>query len=295
MLTTRVTTPDDAEAVLAVERAVAPYKVRSLDTWRHLLADEAPARHGRRVVALVEGQVVGYGAAALNIYTSVEGAATLTVSVVPHARRRGVGTALLTDLQRHLTSIGAQHVECFATDDSLGFAEAQGFTPSRPVRYLGLNLDGELPVPPAVQPALLPMSEVEPSAVYECDVEASLDEPGDVPFDAVSYEDWLRDLWQSPRLDAALSRAAVDGDRVVAFTFVERADTRVWSGMTGVRRSHRGQGLAKAVKAHALAAARSAGATQAFTSIDESNSPMRAVNSWLGYQVVATQYPTYRS
>jgi len=60
--------------------------------------------------------------------------------------------------------------------------------------------------------------------------------------------------------------------------------------MTGTIPAHRGRGLAKLVKSVALRRAAQAGVSGAFTSNDDENGPMLAVNNWLGYRRVQTQF-----
>jgi RimJ/RimL family protein N-acetyltransferase len=57
--------------------------------------------------------------------------------------------------------------------------------------------------------------------------------------------------------------------------------------MTATVPEHRGRGLARLAKITAL---RRAGARFAYTGNDESNLPMLAVNTRLGYRPVATQW-----
>lgn len=133
------------------------------------------------------------------------------------------------------------------------------------------------------------IDELDPRQVYTADTVASLDEPGDSPLDAIEYDDWLREIWESPAQDKALGTAVVIGDEVACFTAVEVDGDRVWSGMTGTIPAYRGRGLAKLVKSVALRRAAAAGVTGAFTSNDDENGPMLAVNNWLGYRRVRTQ------
>jgi GNAT superfamily N-acetyltransferase len=89
--------------------------------------------------------------------------------------------------------------------------------------------------------------------------------------------------------DKSLSVAAVAGDEVACFTAIETEGDRAWSGMTGTIPAYRGKGLAKLVKSVALRRCAAAGITGAFTSNDDANGPMLAVNNWLGYRRVGTE------
>lgn len=70
---------------------------------------------------------------------------------------------------------------------------------------------------------------------------------------------------------------------VVAFTRLTRREGGVDSEQTVTARAHRGQGLATALKAHALAWARTEGTTRASTGGTVLNLPVLRVNTRLGY------------
>jgi GNAT superfamily N-acetyltransferase len=100
-----------------------------------------------------------------------------------------------------------------------------------------------------------------------------------------------RDL-AGPYTDLHASTVVLVGGAPAACTLVE-ADlegSRVWSLGTGTLPAYRGRGLAKLAKAVALHQASAAGAIHAYTSNDEVNAPMLAINTWLGYQACATQW-----
>jgi RimJ/RimL family protein N-acetyltransferase len=90
-------------------------------------------------------------------------------------------------------------------------------------------------------------------------------------------------------MDKSLSVAAMTGDEMVSFTAMETDGDRAWSGMTGAIPSYRGRGLAKLVKSVALRRCAAAGITAAYTSNDDENAPMLAINNWLGYHRVQTE------
>ncbi|WP_203828692.1 GNAT family N-acetyltransferase, partial [Actinoplanes palleronii] len=137
---------------------------------------------------------------------------------------------------------------------------------------------------------LMSLRETTPEALYAADVAAATDEPGDAPPQPPSFATWRYDIWDNPDLDHDLSIAAVLNGEIVSFSLLARVGTRVWSDMTATAPAHRGRGLARRTKTEALRRAAAAGVTTAFTSNDESNAPMLAVNTHLGYHPVATQF-----
>jgi GNAT superfamily N-acetyltransferase len=80
---------------------------------------------------------------------------------------------------------------------------------------------------------------------------------------------------------------AFKGGEVVAVTLVVRAGAReAYFTYTGVLRPYRGLGLAKAVKALALAKLRELGYLRASANNNIANKPIVAVNRKLGFKIV---------
>src|SRR5262245_63937143 len=79
----------------------------------------------RFTVAALDGEVVGSGVAGLS---DMGDRVSIKVRVLPNARRRGVGTAILRDLVAHAGQFGfdkiATHLE---EEDGRAFAERFGF------------------------------------------------------------------------------------------------------------------------------------------------------------------------
>ncbi|SIN23219.1 GNAT family N-acetyltransferase [Micromonospora cremea] len=288
----RVAQPDDAPAVVALRAMVYPYLVRGVDSTRKMIAEPPPEEGWTAFVAEVDAQVVGWVSAQRNGSTSTADAGDIALlHVRPEHRRRGIGTALLTTATDHLTSLGIRRLRAWAQPDALPFARRHGFEPSRELRYSALDLD---PAPALPEPPpgvrLRPIAELDPRLLYAANVASAVDEPGDVPVDAVSYPSWQYDVWENLGLDKAASTAAeIDGE-VAAFSLVKRDGDRMWSDYTGTVPAYRGRGLARLAKTAALHRAAAGGVRVAYTSNDEANAPMLAINARLGYRPVATQW-----
>jgi GNAT superfamily N-acetyltransferase len=287
---------DDAEAVAALRRTVFPYLVMSPGQLRHVLMVKSPQERFAAYVAEADGEVIGWAAAGLNTWTSEVGAGYVDVYVHPEHRRHGIGSGLAGTAHAHLDDIGARRVRTFAAPDGVEFARSRGYEGDRQMHYAGLDPRVLPDQPPAPDDILLvAMKELTPRQAFTADSTATLDEPSDMPLDAIDYDDWVRDVWESPALDLDLSVAAMAGDEVACFTAIETDGDRAWSAMTGTLPAHRGRGLAKLVKSVALRRAADAGVTGAFTSNDDENQPMLAINQWLGYRRVATHVGLLRS
>ncbi|WP_238162958.1 GNAT family N-acetyltransferase [Kribbella capetownensis] len=287
---------DDADAVAQVQRAVYSYKAMSPAVIRHMITAKAP---GERFLALVGesgGELVAWGSAGLNVWTSSPGQSHVSIYVHPDHRRQGIGSALAERLHQHVSEVGAVRVRTFVQPDSLEFARDLGYDGTRQMHYAGVDprkLPPQPPTPDGIE--LVTFDQVDPHQAYTADTVASLDEPGDSPIDAVGYDEWLDEIWNGPGLDKSLSVAAMAGDEMAAFTVIETAGDRAWSGMTGTIPAYRGRGLAKLVKSVALRRAADAGITAAYTSNDDENGPMLAINNWLGYQRVQTEHGLLRT
>lgn len=292
----RPAVPDDAEAVSALRRATFSYSVMSPASARHMLTLELPAERALRLVALVDGRIVAWGSAGLNTWTSEPGQSGITIYVHPEHRRQGIGGALAQRLHGHLGEIGAVRVRTFAEPGGVDFAKRLGYDGSRQMHYSGVD-PRVLPERPAGPDGieLVTMDQLTPRQAYTADAVATLDEPSDSPIDAIDYDDWVQEVWNSPGLDKSLSVAAMAGDEVAAFSAVETDGDRAWSAMTGSVPAYRGRGLAKLAKWEALRLCAGAGITGAFTSNDDENGPMLAINNWLGYRRVETQTGLLRS
>jgi GNAT superfamily N-acetyltransferase len=287
---------DDADAVAAVRRAVYPYKAMSAAATRHLITVATPDERFLPLVAEADGEVVGWGAAGLSVWTSDPGQSHLTIFVHPDHRKQGIGSQLAERLHQHLTEVGARRVRVFVHPDGLEFARNRGSDGARQMQFAGVELRS-LPEQPETPGGieLVSFDEVDPRAAYTADTIASLDEPGDSPMDSMEYDRWLDEIWNSPSMDKSLSIAAMAGDEMAAFTIVETDGDRMWSGMTGTIPAYRGRGLAKLVKSVALRRAAAAGITSAYTSNDDENGPMLAINNWLGYRRVQTELALLRT
>jgi len=142
----------------------------------------------------------------------------------------------------------------------------------------------------------VPFAETTPEDVFAVDAEATLDEPGDTPADAIDFDEWKAVSWEAPDTDKQASILVYADGQPAAYTLVETdLGTRMWSGGTGTRRAFRGRGLAKYAKSVALRRAAEGGVTDAYTSNDEENGPMLAINEWLGYRPCGAQFSYLRA
>jgi mycothiol synthase len=234
------------------------------------------------LIAELDGEIVGNGMADRS---DIGTRGFASARVVPDARRRGVGTALLRELVAHVEALALDKVATMVEDEgSRAFAERFGFQEvNRQVEQVRLLSEvPEAPPPPngievttiAESPELL--REAHPLAV-----EGYADMATDGTA-TISLEDWLRDEATYP----AGSFVALAGGEVVGFSGLVRHDNEgvAEDGLTVVRRDWRRRGLAHALKARELAWAAENGLREVVTWTQTGNEGMRALNERLGYE-----------
>lgn len=274
-----------------------PYLPQSPQTTLNTLATDRPKMRRMSFVGEIDGRVVAFGSTWLDIETSVDGAASLSLLVDESHRRQGIATRLLERLESHWTTIGATEITTrLSSEAARTFAEANGFAASRTELISHLPLV-ELPEMPPIPEGitLRPLSELDDMRIlHDIDTTITSDVPADEPWQPLSYEDWRVQYLDDPVTDAESTVLAFDGEQAVALAWMDRVADRAWSSLTGTRREYRGRGLARLVKIAALGRARERGAVAAFTNNDATNAPMLAVNSRLGYRPYTEQYTFVR-
>jgi GNAT superfamily N-acetyltransferase len=279
-------TDADLEAWRQVRIAVLPNeRAAQVEEMRHAMTPET-----LHLLAEIDGEVVGSGIASRS---DLAGQGSLAPRVLPEARRRGVGTALLRELAAHVERIGFDRAGSTVDDPgSLVFAERFGFREvGREVEQVRTIGDEPRPEPPdgveivsvAERPELF-------DRTYDLAVEAFQDFAIDVPLD-VSRESWEREWLTWPEG----SFVALAGDEVVGCAGLIHDDDhpeRAENSLTAVRRDWRRRGLASVLKRTTLAWASENGLREIYTWTQTGNEGMRAVNESLGYVTRSTSIRT---
>jgi mycothiol synthase len=215
------------------------------------------------------------------------------VLVLPEARGAGLGDALLDTIEAWARGRGSTHLEGgIAEDDvaTIAWAAARGFAEVGRNSRLVLDLtaiDAPDPAPPpgieivtwADRPELA-------RGLWEVAREAGPDIPGEEDTDVGPFEEWLerdmRGVGDRPEaVFVALENGEVLGYAKLAFN-PERTD-RAYHDLTGVRRVHRGRGIARALKATQIAWAKEHGYGSLQTANEVRNEPIRRLNERHGY------------
>ncbi len=278
----------DAAGVVELIHEVFPAAVTTVEGWRQQHAS-VPARARRAAwVATVDDAIVARAEASLNWFSESR-TAFAGVSVREPFRRRGIGGRLWELVEQHLHALTPSRVLSMFTEtpEAVAFARARGFAEVR-AETMSCVDPREVDLSPLDGPPieLVPLSRVSPEEVYEVDVITTADVPMTDSLDDIRFDEWLETIWRRPTMTLDGSFAAIDERRVVAITMLAAnfAIARGFNEYTATLPSHRGRGLALQVKLASLRWAAENGITAVWTTNDETNAPMLAINSRLGYE-----------
>jgi GNAT superfamily N-acetyltransferase len=285
----RACTGEDEEArSLAIHNTVWPHRAVTMDEVRSF---KEACRDYADFLGSVDDEEKGSAAIAILPQRPRHGFLLLTV--LEDGRGRGLGSALYATVSEWMRERGLDEVHASAMEDdeeSLAWAARRGFREIERYPRLLLDLSTiEEPVvhaPPGVE--ILTWADHPDLArgMYEVAVEAYADVPGGDTEEMEPFDDWLAHDMQSSgdRPDATF--VAVAGGEVVGYAkyfITEARPTVAFHDMTGVRRSWRGRGVARALKQAQIAWAKRAGYEVLETANEERNEPIRRLNADLGY------------
>jgi GNAT superfamily N-acetyltransferase len=219
----------------------------------------------------------------------------LVWNLVPEAsRRRGIGSALLTELSHRATELGYGELECWIDDhetEGLAFARARSYVEVARELEVALDLEGYEPPPVDPPPGIEIVTWAEwpelVSGMYEVFREAEPDIPGEEDTDTVSFETWFAEHMSGSGDRPEWTFVALAGDEVVGyakFSLTEAQPTTAFHDLTGVKRAWRRRGIAGALKRRQIAWAKENGYTRVVTNNEERNEPIRRLNEQLGYK-----------
>jgi GNAT superfamily N-acetyltransferase len=235
------------------------------------------------------------GSAVVGLHPSHPEVAFTLLTVLPEARRRGAGSALYAVVSAWTGERGVDVLETrVAGDDeeSLAFALRRGFQEHS--REAGLELDLSAPVPHFDPPTGIELTtlaerpDVEPQ-LYDVALETDADVPGEEDTVMQPREEWLARHGLRPRIPPGSFVVALDGDEVIGYAKLrlDPSGRTATHAMTGVKRTWRGRGIARALKSRQIAWAKQRGLERLRTTNELRNAPMRRVNELLGYTPAA--------
>lgn len=284
----------DLEQVVAIHNAdPVLYKV-SVEQFVDDFATLPPHLAHRLTVAESEGEVVGWVDLQNDAGAYHPQKFMLHLGVPLAFRRRGIGGALFQAALEQARALDGLSLRVQVRDDdagSLAFARARGFEVTKTDFASTLDLASfswpDVALPGGVRIGML--AEVDSPEVRRAMHDAfsviRLDTPRSEPPTPISFEFFEEHIAGNKDLLQLATPLALQGDTVVGFTGCFRTEdegiAEQW--LTGVRREHRGQGLALALKLACIRALQGLGYTKLMTDNDTRNAPMLAVNTKLGF------------
>jgi len=285
---TPVETDADLEAMIHVRRLVTPEARPTVENLRHNLESKEElhylvARAGEEPVAC----------AFVESWTET---AAGDIAVVPAARRRGIGSAMLAELSRRARGFGKGTIQGEVKEsdaESRAFLERRGFVQVGAEKAVVLDLNGTEPPEVAPPPGVRIASRVEEpdrlQEMYAVGVQADEDIPGSAGVQ--TFAEWRAQEIDKPSRRPELCFLALAGDEVVGYAALHVFGDEAFHGLTATRRDWRRRGVASALKRAEIAAARQAGFRRLVTESEERNEPMRRLNEKLGF-VPAPEFST---
>lgn len=289
--------PGDDEGLRAfvdIVNAVTPEWPTSVDEERWA---DATYPGGTRFVGLLGDAPVATGSVGrIYMYEPTFERYYFGITVLPAARRRGLGTQLWTACSAVARTAGKTGLQTDVSErhpEGLAFLGRLGFEEVERMKMVQLSLDGMAP-PPLEPPAGISLTTLAQRpdlerGLYEVAAEAYLDIPSiDEPVAVGSFDEFIaRDVRRDGIPPDGLAIAVDDTTGEVAgwasLMFVPGSTTMAWHDMTAVGRRWRGRGVATALKRATIAWAIEHGLEILETGNDPENGPMRAVNIKLGF------------
>jgi GNAT superfamily N-acetyltransferase len=221
--------------------------------------------------------------------------------VISAFRRRGIGSALLSHARTEMRVHDPLAFTAGAKEDwpeSIAFLERHGFVETMRNFESTLHLPNFDPAPfaDAVARAAEQGYSIKSYAdlagapgldkqLHALAMELRRDVPAPEPMTDVPLETWVKYL-HGPDFRPDLYLVAFHGGQMVGMSTARASDEGadiLATGLTGVKREHRGRGVSKALKVKALTAAKAGGGRLVKTWNETHNQRMLAVNEWLGF------------
>jgi GNAT superfamily N-acetyltransferase len=253
-------------------------------------------------VALDQERLVGFGSFSPAWWTGDFGTYVAEIRVDPSRWRQGIGTGLYDWLRSRLLTRAATRLVSWVREDATNaryFAAHHGFSETGQViqEYRLLIPEAKTDSYQGVE-ARLRSEGVQIASLAELGrddgpflraLQQLWADSGDGPPDSEqlhrSFPSWRQGVLDAVGLSRETHWIALDGERPVGMTFLKRlSEDAAENDYTGVAATHRGRGIAPALKLRAIAWAAEHGVSWFYTSSEVGNTPMITINRRLGYQ-----------
>ena len=297
-------TDDEYRAVLDIGNANWPDEAQGLSEFKHEDASRDPQYFFERFVGEVEGLIVAYGSISHCSWSHVPGKYLVFVEVHPDHHGKGYGSEMYDFLMSKLSGMDANALVSWTRDDkpdyirfltNRGFEFAMRYAVSRlDVTRLDLSefdwTEGKMEELGVEILCLTELKKLDPDwkrSWYDLGWELFRDIPSLDEVTQPTFERWSK-RFENPSYRENMHWFAKDGDRLVGYTglWLSEADPeKLYTGLTGVVRSHRRKGIATALKVYGFGRAKELCAKVIETD-NEENNPMFGLNLRLGFKPV---------
>lgn len=295
----RPVTNDDYQALSDLNVAVYEFYMSPAELLDEEESFPAHVQHARWV-AEAEGKVVASGRYFQHVGRFHPQKFRMEIDVHPDYRGRGIGRALYERVMAALAPFDPIAVQTNAREDwaaSFAALAKAGFVEKMRTWENKLDLTQFDPAPFAetvrrveeLGYRLVYHKEMAGDAaflqkLYDAIMEIRSDVPATDPSTPIPFEHWLTKQVEGETVWAWLV-ALKDGEvaGVTHLLTTDEAEGMLHTGLTGVRREHRGTGLAYALKVKSLVDAKAAGFTTVLTWNESNNRRMLAVNERVGF------------
>ena len=303
MITIRPFEMKDKDYQLAVNigNAVWTEYPETLEEWKESDEKQSKAVKWGRYFAELDGQTVGFAYYNQSLWINHPGKLAVGVMALPGYRNRGVGTALWQHLCREVEQFDPLRLRTVTREDyedGVRFAQKFGFTEKmrdwesrlNPTtlnlaewkRYARRIAEQGIEIKSVVELASDPNRD---RKLYELEWAVDRDVPSTEPPSKLPFEEFQK-VWERTNLVPDAWFVALQNGQYVAMSdlWSSQAEPDVlYVGLTGVIRSHRGRGIATAVKLKSIEYAQQQGIREIRTWNETRNEAILDINSRMGF------------
>jgi RimJ/RimL family protein N-acetyltransferase len=294
-------TPGDYAAAVEVSNRVWPEYSNTVADWQHEDEHRDPKCRAAKWVAEVNGTLVGVAGYEQYVGQYHPRKFGVFASILPEHQGHGLGTALYQAVLAGLAPFDPLRLTADTREDqarAVAFLRRHGFVEKMRSWESRLDVPAFDPTPLATE-AAKPLAEgivlrTWPELAHVADRERRMwllqqelvqDVPSPDAHTPVDFDYFVAERLHHPDFIPDGLLVAVDGDEWVGFTQLWRskASPDLYTGLTGVKRSHRRRHIALALKLQSIAYARSIGTPVIKTWNERNNHGMLAINERLGF------------
>jgi len=290
-------------AVAAVTNAVWPDNPSTVEEWKHNDQTRDPNYMFHRLVVEAENKIVAVGIYCDPWWSMKPGKYYINMNVHPNYQRRGIGAAFYNHLMDCLAEYNPATIMANTREDQTGalrFLEKRGFKRIQrdPVSHLdvpGLDHARFAGIQESVAAlgiriqSIAELQTVDPDwkhKYWDLEWELLQDVPTPDPLTRQTFETFEKRELGNPNFIPKANYIALDGEQWVGMSALWSSSAepdKLYTGLTGVVRSHRRKKIATAMKLRAIAYAQQRG-TKMIETDNEENNPMYQLNLHLGFR-----------